>query len=200
MKGMTLRRRRVTTHAFAVLVLVALGWGGALLTSCAENASERAREICANDHDRVVDPVLVAYLSRARAAHHQADLAEAKGDHAAAVRALHELASARRPATPEADEVAADTRARLAELRSAAGDFEAALADIEAGLALAKTPTHFRGHLFEVRGVVWERRSAALAAAGDDRGAAEARERAIAEFARAIEVQDEVIERALGTR
>jgi hypothetical protein len=149
----------------------------------------------------VVDPVLLAFLSKARAAHHEADIAEYRKDGAGAIAPLERVVSGPFPGgdapPPEVREVVADTRARLADLRSALGEFEPALADVDAGLALATTPTHFRGHLLEVRGLVEERRSKALATKGDTEGAERARKAAIDAYQKAIDVQDEVIARSL---
>jgi tetratricopeptide (TPR) repeat protein len=149
----------------------------------------------------VVDPTLLAFLSKARAAHHEADLAEAGEDRPRAIRVLSQLALGPRPGgaspSPEVAEVIADTRARLADLRSAMGEFDEANRDVNEGLGLAREPTHFRGRLFEVRGVVEERRSKALAEKGDAAGSAKARQEALAAFEKAIEIQDDVIARAL---
>lgn len=149
----------------------------------------------------VVDPTLLAFLSKARAAHHDADLAEEGGDRSKAISVLSRLVAGPVPGgaapPPEVAEVVADTRARLADLRSSLGDFDPAIVDVDAGLALAKENTHFRGHLFEVRGVVEERRSKALAQKGDAAGAEKARKDALAAFEKAIEIQDDVIARAL---
>lgn len=147
----------------------------------------------------VVDPALLAFLSKARAAHHEADLADGSDDRAAAIRALERLvAGPVPPSAPEVAEVLADTRARLADLRSASGDFDAATRDVEAGLLLATEPTHFRGHLLELRGVIAERRSMALKEKGDLAGAEAAKQAAMKAFEEAIAVQDDVITRALG--
>jgi tetratricopeptide (TPR) repeat protein len=162
-----------------------------------------------NDRDRadarpeplpngVVNEPLFAFLSKARAAHHEADLAEESGDRKRALAAMEKVTQGARPAmTPEVEEVLADAQARAADLLSKDGEYDAALAQIDAGLALAKTPTHFRGHLFEMRGVVEERRSKALRKAGDEAGADAAKERAIEAFQKAIDIQEAVIERAL---
>lgn len=171
------------------------------LAACAP-ADESAPKLCAcpPGEGPVVDATLVAFLSKARAAHHRADLALAAGDRPEAVAALVGLVEGPAPVrtAPEAREVLADTRARLAELRSSDGDFDAAERDVEAGLALATETTHFRGHLLEVRGLVEQRRAKALVDSGDVAGAERARERAMAALQAAIDNQDEVIRRALG--
>jgi hypothetical protein len=181
-------------HTLVPLALLALA-------ACAPTG-EPAEALCAcpPGDGPVVDATLVAFLSKARAAHHRADLALAAGDRAGAVAALVGLVEGPAPVrtAPEAREVVADTRARLADLRSLDGAFDAAERDVEKGLALATETTHFRGHLFEMRGLVEQRRAKALADSGDAAGAERARERAMAAFQAAIENQDEVIRRALG--
>jgi tetratricopeptide (TPR) repeat protein len=148
-----------------------------------------------------VDPSLMAFLSKARAVHHEADLAEKAGDARRAVGALEQLTAGPTPGashpSPEVREVLADTCARLAELRSGLGEPDGALADLDRGLALAREPTHFRGRLMEVRGLVEERRAKVLQDKGDRKAAAEAKDRALAAYEQAVEIQDEVIGRAL---
>ena len=147
----------------------------------------------------VVDEHLIAFLSKARAAHHEADLAEHAKDVGGAIRSLERLVRGPRPggASPEVAEVTADTHARLADLRSASGDFDAAIKDVDDGLALATAPTHFRGHLFEMMGIVHERRMKSLADAGNQSGADREKKLAIEAYEKAMTTQDEVIRRAL---
>jgi len=146
----------------------------------------------------VVDPTLLAFLSKARAAHHRADLLQDDGDLDLAIAALEPVVAVPRPGgAPEADEVVADTYARLADLKSDLGDFDPALRDVEAGLALAARPTHFRGHLLEIEGVVLERRYRALDAMGETEEAARVKARALDAFKGAIDVQEQVIDEAL---
>jgi tetratricopeptide (TPR) repeat protein len=195
-----LRRRSVLAACLAVAAAAHLGCSrGASQQSDARGTERPAEPACACEGAAVVDPALLAFLSRARSAHHAADLSLAAGDSAAAVRALERLVAAPRPAgpPPEVAEVMADTCARLAELRSEAGEFDAAVRDVDAGLKLAPAPSHYQGHLFEVAGVVEERRAKALEANGDREGAASARQRAVGLFERAIAVQDQVITEAL---
>ncbi len=156
---------------------------------------------CACAGEVVVDPALLAFLSKARAAHHEADIAEDSKDTPGALAALTKITAGPLPGgTPvpaEVAEVISDARARLADLESAAGDVDAALREIDAGLAYALTPTHFRGHLFEVKGIVLERRITALKEKGDSKGAERVKGEAITAFNEAIEIQNKVIEGAL---
>jgi tetratricopeptide (TPR) repeat protein len=149
----------------------------------------------------VVDVSLLAFLSKARAAHHQADIAERAGKVAEAIQPLERLVVEAVPGTtkpaPEVREVLADTYARLAELHSSLGEFVAAHEALERGLRLATERTHFRGRLMEVRGLVEERHAKKLAADGDSDGARTANARAVAAFEQAIEIQADVIEQTL---
>lgn len=145
-----------------------------------------------------VDVPLMAFLSEARALHHEANLHEAANDIPGALRALERLVAAKRPAgLPEIDEVLADTHARLAELRTRNGDFAGAARDVEDGLKLAPARTYFRGHLFEVSGVVEEARAASLEDAGKTDEAARARANAVTLLRQAVAIQDEVIRATL---
>lgn len=148
-----------------------------------------------------VDPVLMSFIGSARAAHHLADGREEKGDLAGAESALSSLLNGPLPAKKDAAEVRevlADTRARIADLRSRRGDFGGALADVDRGLELVPETSYFRGHLFETRGLVEERQTKALTAAGDAAGAAKSRERALTAFEEAMRVQQAVIRGADG--
>jgi hypothetical protein len=141
-----------------------------------------------------VDERLLAFLSRARAAHHAADLAEGAGDRAGAIRALEAVTRGARPSSsPEMAEVLADVHARLGELRSEQGDYEGAAREVGEGLPLVPGTSYFRGHLFEVRGRIEERRMEAARARGDEAGAAAARAEALASFDEAMRLQDAVI-------
>lgn len=191
---------RAPRHLFEVLLGVSLALG--LLAGCGKRtAVEAAACVCPGEAEAVVDPALLAFLSKARAAHHQADLDETDKQLGKAVEVLDALARGPRPGgahlPPEAAEVLADTRARIADLRSQLGATEPALQDIEEGLALAPRPTHFRGHLFEVKGLVLERRMAELKEKGDLPGAERAKAEAIKAYDEAIEIQNKVIESAL---
>jgi hypothetical protein len=165
--------------------------GASALGACSRN---EPRDDCGQG-TRVVDPVLLAFLSKARSAHHLADQHEAKGDRPAALRALEGLVAGAVPPTPtpEVDEVLADTRARMADLMSEAGRFDQADAEISQGLQHAKSPTYFRGHLFEVRGLVEERREKALRSNGRGQEADQAHARSLDAYEAAMKIQAEVI-------
>jgi hypothetical protein len=172
----------------------------ALSAGCSKRAEpERCPEL---QGDAPVDPALLAFLSRARAAHHRADVPEGRGDLPGAIRELEALLQG--PLlpgnAPESREVLADTRARLADLRSRGGDFDRAEADIAEGLRLVPETSYFRGHLFEVRGLSEERRSKALSSAGDAANAELAKNRALAAFQEAMAIQAAVIERSAPPR
>jgi len=168
------------------------------VASCArrEPAPQRCAEL---DAGSPVDPLLLSFLSRARSAHHLADAHEAEGDLSAAITPLEGLVVGPLPRAgndelaPEVREVLADTRARLADLRSRQGSFEAALADAHLGLELARDPNYFRGHLLETEGLVEERHAKSLEAR-DPAAAAALRKRAIGLLEQAMSVQSGVIE------
>lgn len=186
------------------VALAALLGISALTVACSrdDRPTAASADPCACEGRGIVDATLLAFLSKARAAHHSADLAERSGDRAGAIRALLPVVSGPRPGggalPPEVAEVLADTLARLADLESAAGDVASAERRVTEGIALVPEPTYFRGHLFEVRGLVEERRAAQLTATGDTAGAAAAKEKAATAFVEAIAIQDRVISDALG--
>jgi hypothetical protein len=169
----------------------------AVLSLSALGCSKRSDDCPDSQH--VVDPVLLAFLSQARSAHHLADQREGAGDTSGALRDLQTIISAPRPpgSAPEVSEVLADTQARIAELLSAAGRFDPADAAIREGLDSAKAPTYFRGHLFEVRGLVEERREKALRAKGRGQEADQAHERSLSAYEEAMKIQASVIGSAL---
>jgi len=147
-----------------------------------------------------VDTVLMAYLSKARVVHHEVDLLEQDDRLAEAVAKLQELAGAAAPGggtLPEVQEVLADTFARLADLQSRTGRYDDAARSIEDGLKRAPAGSYFEGHLYEVRGVSEQRRADFLATRGDVAAARAAREAAMKAFERALEIQDQVVSRAL---
>lgn len=150
----------------------------------------------------LVDAPLVAFLSKARAVHLQADIAESGGDVAEAVRLLDSLV--RSPAvggeypSPEVREVLADTCARLGELEASRGAFDAARRFVKRGLELATDRTHYRGRLYEVLGAIERRAYDKLRAQGDETAARAAKERATAALQEAVSIQEDVIRRALG--
>jgi hypothetical protein len=149
-----------------------------------------------------VDVALVAFLSKARAIHAQADLAEAEADAARAVALLGDLARAPAPGGekpgPEIREVLADTLARVAELEAQRGRFDAGRAAIRRGLELATERTHYRGRLHEVLGALEKRAFDDLRSRGDEEAALAAKARSAAALREAVAIQEDVIERALG--
>jgi tetratricopeptide (TPR) repeat protein len=142
----------------------------------------------------------MAWLSKARSLHHLADLAESEDAIDKAIAPLDELVGGTKPPgnPPEVKEVLADTYARLAELRSRRGDFQRADEDVEAGLGYAPDKTYFRGHLLEVRGLIFDKLSQNLEKAGKGSEAKQAREKAMRASLEAVRLQDDVIKSTLG--
>lgn len=151
----------------------------------------------AEPEGKPIDARVMAFLSSARALHHEADMQEKSGDVPGAIASLERLLAMQAPAAVEVDEVLADTHARLAELRLGSNDLDAAKREVEAGLLRAQGPTYFRGHLLEVEGLVEEARAARLADAGHADESAAARARAMSLLEEAVHVQQQVIEHAL---
>jgi hypothetical protein len=190
------RTMKLLRHAIALL------FAAMLFAACARPSREETKQFCPCDQSaaKPVDPVLLAWLSKARTLHHLADLSEDEGSLDKALATLEDLVGGALPAgpPPEVAEVMADTYARLAELRARRGQYERAEMDIAAGLRFAPAPTYFRGHLLEVRGLVFQRESVDLEKAGKTDDAARAREKASAASLEAVRIQDEVIQSTLG--
>lgn len=178
---------------------------GLSVTPACQRADERESapvQVCPEvDAGTVVDPALLAFLSRARAAHHLADLAEEKKDLDEALRVLTEFAKDKPPPDrAEAEEVLADTYARVAELESQLGRFDAANANVERGLGFAKGTTYYLGHLFEIKGVVAERRAKKLRADGEAEAARLAERDAVKAFERSMQIQEKVLDELLKSK
>lgn len=162
---------------------------------------EPQRHSTCDDFSGAVDTDVMAFLSRARALHHEANVHEAAGNVTGAIASIETLVQspAPRPGTrvPEVEEVLADAYARLADLRLRQGELDRALGDVQAGLAHAGAPTYFRGHLLEVEGSIEEARASRLADGGAPAEVARARARAVFVLRQAVDVQDQVIREAL---
>lgn len=176
-----------------VFLIVVLG----IAFGCTRRGSEP------DNGNQIVDTELMAFLSEARALHHQANLKEESGDLAGAATAMQRLVTARRPhegKSPEVEEVLADAYARLAEMHLRQNALGSAADAVRTGLDHAREPTYFRGHLLEVEGLIEEARASELADAGRREEAAHARERAIQLLEEVVKIQDQVIQRSLASR
>jgi len=141
-----------------------------------------------------VDARLTAFLSRARAAHHRADVLQSQGDVTGAIAALRELTDGPLPTgdAPEVREVLADALGRQAELLGQTGALAEATSAVERGLSKAPPASYYEGYLYEVQGGLLEKQAAAL----EKTSSAEAqamRQRALAAFERAMANQAAVI-------
>jgi hypothetical protein len=178
-------------YALAALVLA--------LSACARAPSHRTNPLSL-EAGVPIDNELMAYLSMARARHHEANLEE-DDDLPTAVAALTAIVSAPRPhpgaTIPEIDEVLADTYARLAELQLRQENVNAASESVRQGLVHATEPSYFRGHLLEMGGLAEETREGELRDAGASAAAAVARKKAIDLFHQAVVVQEQVVRESL---
>jgi tetratricopeptide (TPR) repeat protein len=187
-------RSRIALVLGSLLVALAMAFG--VVPACSRHEGGA-------DDGTPVDTEIMAFLSEARALHHEANLKEESGDLGGAVAAMERLVGARRPhadrkaAPPEVEEVLADAYARLAELRLKKGELDPAAAAVKSGLEHVAEATYFRGHLVEVQGLVEEARAAQLADAGNAAEAAKAREHAIQLLEEVVKIQDQVIQRSL---
>jgi hypothetical protein len=148
-----------------------------------------------------IDTEVMAYLSMARARHHEANLDE-EGNVPGALAALEQLTHSKRPhpgrEVPEVEEVLADTFAREAELHVREGELAKASDCVREGLTHAKGPSYFRGHLLEVGGVAEEARAAQLRDAGQAGEAAAAKAKALDLLHQAVLIQERVVNDSLG--
>ena len=187
-----MKRRRLLVMVIAPAAL-ALGLGFAATRACSRHHGSVG--------EKAVDTEIMAFLSEARALHHQANLAEEGGELENAIGAIDRLVAARRPhperTTPEVEEVLADAYARLAELKLKKGELDPARAAVGRGLGHAEGATYFRGHLIEVQGLVEEARAEQLKDAGRPEEAKRAREHAVELLEEVVRIQDQVIQRSL---
>lgn len=177
-----------------LLAVAALSLG---LAACRSEGMTTAGCPSAQPAAPAIDEAVMAFLSAARALHHEADIREQSGDVEGAIAPLEKLVTMPAPRAVEVQEVLADAHARLAELRLERQDIEGATRDVESGLLLVQGPTYFRGHLLEVEGRIEEARASSLADAGRADQAAQAKTRAVSLLEQAVHVQEQVIDRAL---
>ena len=192
-------RARVATFAALLAALAPFA-----LTACSKAHDAGTASTCV-DGDAATTPIdtdVMAFLSAARARHHEANLKEDAGDLSGAVDAMQQLVTMKTPhagsIVVEVEEVLADAHARLAELRLKTKDVDGASRDATRGLGHASEPTYFRGHLLEVLGIVEEERAKQLELSGKADDAKQARARAIQLFHEVVGIQSQVIERSLG--
>ena len=185
---------RSTEVPRCVLLFIAI----ACLAACSRASDSSMRG--GGEAGVVIDTEVMAYLSMARALHHEANLEE-ETDVPSAIHALEQLVQARRPhprqSVPEVEEVLADTLARIAELETRRGDVARAAESVREGLTHAPAPSYFRGHLLEVGGVAEEDRANELRDAGKAAESAAARRHAMDLLREAVLVQERVVRESL---
>jgi len=168
-----------------------------LLTLLVFGCARRERSCGPGSGGAPVDPALLAFLSRARAAHHIADSQEERQPQQA-LKTLRSIVDGPLPGRPETRpaevlEVLADTSARVADIESQAEDFDTAVQSISKALPWVPEPSYFRGHLYEVLGLIEERHARALTRSGNPAAAELAKNRALSAFEQSMTIQAEVI-------
>lgn len=183
---------------------LAIVFGLALASMCFQIACSKSDVVptrSAVDAGTPIDLDVMAFLSEARALHHDANLREASSDDKGAIISLEKLTKAARPhpdkTIPEVEDVLADTYARTAEIRLRDGDLDGAAKDVKEGTTHAQADTYFHGHLLEVGGIIEEARAANLSDAGKTAEADAAKKRALDFLHQAVEIQDQVIRSSL---
>ena len=195
---------RARAMAFAALLATLAPFASFAFTACskAQDAGTASTCVAGDAAATPIDTDVMAFLSAARARHHEANLKEDAGDLPGALDAIQKLVAMKTPhpgaIVVEVEEVLADAHARLAELRLKTKDIDGAARDATKGLAHAAGPTYFRGHLLEVLGIAEEERAKELDLAGKADDAKQARARAIQLFHEVVGIQSQVIERSLG--
>jgi hypothetical protein len=188
-RPVTCARRQIV----ALLVTLALAAG-------CERVEHGGRAGSASDADVAIDTEVMAFLSMARALHHEANLKEER-DLPGAIAALERLTAMKRPHpgrnVPEVEEVLADTYARVAELQVREGDVVSAAAEVREGLTHAPASTYFRGHLLEIGGITEEAHAKVLRAAGQAAEADAAKGQALDFLHQAVLVQEQVVNDSL---
>ncbi len=180
-----------------LLAIAALSLPALAVAGCRSEGTSTAGCPSAQPAGPAIDEAVMAFLSAARALHHEADIRERSGDVEGAIAPLEKLVAMPAPHAVEVQEVLADAHARLAELRLERGDSEGATRDVETGLLDVQGPTYFRGHLLVVEGRIEEARASSLADAGRREEASQAKTRAVSLLEQAVHVQEQVIDRAL---
>jgi tetratricopeptide (TPR) repeat protein len=184
-------------------LVVSCSLGGILLfNACAGQQDQLSNQdgVCRCPETPIVDPALMAFLSRARALHIEADVKMDQQKPEDAIASLRKITSTALPPggpSPEAQEVLADAHARIAEILIPLAKFDEARQELTKGLGHATEPTYFRGHLFELQGHLEAKRAEQLTKDGKTEEANKARTEAIKASEEAIKIQELVIKKAL---
>lgn len=174
-----------TTWRWARLVVTLALCAGA--TACASEGGGRT------EARRAIDTRLLAALGIAQGLQHEADVLEARADHAGARGKIGEILTIDFPNVPEREDVRLDAFGRLAELDLVARDDAAAEREVTRGLAESTRASYFRARLHLVLGRIHEARAASARTAGDEERARDEGRRAIEAYDRGIAINRQVL-------
>ena len=160
-----------------------------VLAVCACAPEERH----ATETRQAIDTRLLAALGIAQGLQHEADVLEARGEHAAAQAKMGEVLALEFPRVPEREDVRLDAYGRLAELHLVAREDVAAEQAVARGLAESTRTSYFRARLYLVSGRVHEARAASARTDGDEERARSEGRLAIEAYDRGISINREVL-------
>jgi hypothetical protein len=167
--------------------LLALLACGACFGACAQASGD------GSEARRAIDTRLLAALGIAQGLQHEADVLEARGEHAAAREKIDAVLAIDFPRVPEREDVRLDALGRLAELHLAAHDDASAEREVARGLAESTRDSYFRARLHLVLGRIHEARAASARTQGDEARAREEGRRAIEAYDQGIAINRRVL-------
>jgi tetratricopeptide (TPR) repeat protein len=176
-----------STIAGALLAL-ALG----LVAGCSaerDSASGERRVTQIAEPDDVLGEELMLYLAQAKNLHHIADVYLGDGKIAEAIDSVRKILAIQVPSNaPEAEDVRADARAKLAKLLVLRGSVDEAMRTVDEGLADNRRESFFVSNLHSVKGEILEAMAAPLDAASPEAHAL--KRQAIEAYERSLKMQE----------
>ncbi len=199
--------RRSSLEPVAWLPVACLLWAsllGASLLGAASCKSDKAEERCAPIHTIEVpadalSKELMASLGQAQNFHSKADVLIDNGELEQAAATLAMIFEIPFPKdAPEAEDVMADTRARLGKLDIELGKLDEGLALVDEGIATSTRPSFYLANLHTVRGQILQAKANAEAEAGGDPEAVKsARVEAIKALDQSIQINEALLNNAV---
>jgi tetratricopeptide (TPR) repeat protein len=181
------RRRR-----WRIAGLMAAAGAALALAGCSaerDGAGDERRVTQIAEPDDVLGEGLMLYLAQAKNLHHIADVYLGDGKLAEAIDSVRKILTIAAPSgAPEADDVRADARAKLAKLLMLRGDLAEAMRAVDDGLAEIQRESFFVSNLHSVKGEILAAMAAPLDATSPEAHAL--RRQAIEAYERSLKMQE----------